>query len=248
MIVVDGGSHDGTCEWLARQRDVLTIVQPNYKVRHPDGSLRRAHTWGEFINMGFRAAHAPWIVMVSDDMILCPGALQSGYDELNQLAAKGNQIGGGAFFWRDYPRAAMYHVKLLPGGFVHINHGFFNKVALESVDYADEDSFEFYGSDSDLTMRLNLSGWSTIALHQSYAEHLNHKVSIKHWLKRESYTSDSDMAAFYARYCHLDYAQKGIEKNWHDPIQTARRFWSVDPIACVQGIFLRYITNSHRQV
>ena len=32
IIVVDGGSTDGTCDWLAKQTDVFTIVQPNYSI------------------------------------------------------------------------------------------------------------------------------------------------------------------------------------------------------------------------
>ena len=28
IIVVDGGSTDGTCDWLAKQTDVFTIVHP----------------------------------------------------------------------------------------------------------------------------------------------------------------------------------------------------------------------------
>jgi glycosyltransferase involved in cell wall biosynthesis len=244
IIVVDGGSRDGTREWLAQQKDISTIVQPNYNVRQADGTLRRAHTWGEFINLGFRAASAPWIVMISDDVILCPGAIESGLRELESRSARGEKIGGGAFFYRDYPRSVRYHVKLLPGGFVHINHGFFNKDALEFVGYADASSFEFYGADADLTMRLNLNGWSTIALHQSYAEHLNHRVDLHRGLNRTSSVPNSDMTVFFARYPRLGYDQKSIAKSWYDSNQSARPFWFIDPLACFQGMFLRYVGNS----
>ena len=30
IIVIDGGSTDGTCDWLAKQTDIFTIIQPNY--------------------------------------------------------------------------------------------------------------------------------------------------------------------------------------------------------------------------
>ena len=37
IIVIDGGSTDGTCDWLAKQRDILTIIQPNYTIIDFDG-------------------------------------------------------------------------------------------------------------------------------------------------------------------------------------------------------------------
>ena len=37
IIVVDGGSNDGTCDWLAKQTDVFTIVQPNYTTINDKG-------------------------------------------------------------------------------------------------------------------------------------------------------------------------------------------------------------------
>ena len=72
IIVVDGGSTDGTCDWLAKHTDVFTIVQPNYSIVAEDGVKKRAHSWGEFMNIGFKYAHSDYICMVSDDLILAP--------------------------------------------------------------------------------------------------------------------------------------------------------------------------------
>ena len=55
IIVVDGGSEDGTLEWLLEQKDVITVVQHN-KARSEGGRTRRS--WGYFMNLGFRAATA----------------------------------------------------------------------------------------------------------------------------------------------------------------------------------------------
>lgn len=49
IIVIDGGSTDGTCDWLAKQRDVFTIIQPNYNIVDLDGIQKRKHSWGEFM-------------------------------------------------------------------------------------------------------------------------------------------------------------------------------------------------------
>ena len=43
IIVVDGGSTDGTCDWLAKQTDVFTIVQPNYSIVDKNGVRCKAH-------------------------------------------------------------------------------------------------------------------------------------------------------------------------------------------------------------
>lgn len=241
IIVVDGGSADGTCDWLAKQRDVLTIVQPNYKVPGANGVLRRAHSWGEFINMGFRQARAPWILMVSDDLLLCPGAIANSLQQMQELQRQGRRLGGGALFWRDYPRDRNYHVKLLPGGFVHINHGFYWKEALEAIGYADETSYEFYGADGDLTMRLNLAGWQTVALVSSYAEHLNHPVR---WGRLLALGKErppiEDMEIFETKYRYLTPGPLGFARKWSDGRRTASVFWRTSPWACAQGILRRW--------
>ena len=47
IIVIDGGSSDGTMEWLVRQRDIITIVQHNREV--VGGTGRRKRSWGYFM-------------------------------------------------------------------------------------------------------------------------------------------------------------------------------------------------------
>jgi glycosyltransferase involved in cell wall biosynthesis len=244
MIVVDGGSTDGTCEWLAKQRDIMTLIQPNYRIVDANGNPRRAHSWGKFMNLGFRMAKASWVLMLSDDLLLCPGAIQLGLEQLTSQTASGKRIGGGALFYRDYPQSTAYHIKLLFGDFVHINHGFFNKAALEAVGYADETSFEFYAADGDLTMRLNLGGWVTIPLEHCYAEHLNRRVSLWRKVKSGQPMENRDMATLTERYGHLPSSSRNITREWYDPRHTARLFWELDPIACLQGMILRYYQKS----
>ena len=44
IVVVDGGSTDGTCDWLAEQTDVITIIQPNYTTTNDKGIKCKAHS------------------------------------------------------------------------------------------------------------------------------------------------------------------------------------------------------------
>ena len=147
IVVVDGGSTDGTCDWLAEQTDVITIIQPNYTTTNDKGIKCKAHSWGEFMNIGFKYSHADYIVMVSDDLILAPGCLQKGYDELKGRIGHGEKIGGGAFYFREYPRHDYYRVIMLPKGYININHGFYYKPALEDVNWLDEINYFFYCGD-----------------------------------------------------------------------------------------------------
>ena len=179
IIVIDGGSTDGTCDWLARQTDIFTIIQPNYKVSDSEGVSVLAHSWGEFMNIGFKYASSPYIVMVSDDLILEPGCLQYGYDEMENRRKNGEKVGSGAFFFREYPRHDYYRVGILPGGYIALNHGFYYKDALEEVGFLDETNYNFYAADGDIIMRLNQAGWKSVALELCFAEHLCHKPKIR---------------------------------------------------------------------
>lgn len=179
IIVIDGGSTDGTCDWLAQQKDIFTIIQPNYKKIDEEGISVLENSWGNFMNIAFRFARAKWIVMLSDDLLLEKGCLQKGYDELEARLASGEKIGGGAFFFREYPRMDYYRVICLPGDVININHGFYNKEALELVNYLDEKTYNFYYADGDVSLRISQKGWKILPLEKCFADHLVHLPSFK---------------------------------------------------------------------
>ncbi len=52
LIVVDGGSADGTLRWLLRQKDVISIVQQNHGEWNGEPIERKS--WGYFMNLAFR--------------------------------------------------------------------------------------------------------------------------------------------------------------------------------------------------
>ncbi|MFH6999045.1 glycosyltransferase family 2 protein [Flavobacterium sp. FlaQc-57] len=235
IIVIDGGSNDGSCDWLAKQKDVFTIIQPNFKKKDEQGVSFLAHSWGNFMNIAFKSAKSPWIVMVSDDLILAKGALQKGYDLLVDKVNKGEKIGGGAFYFREYPRHDFYRVGLLPKGYININHGFYNKEALEDVNYIEENEFNFYCADGDLIMRLNDKGWKTIPLEDSFANHLVHKPVFKK--EKLSASTMRDIEVFNSKYpypCEIN----EIKKNSDISIETMP-FWKSGFSNCIFGILLK---------
>jgi GT2 family glycosyltransferase len=169
IIVVDGGSTDGTPEWLLQQTDIITIVQHN---RVAEEKFQRRRSWGYFMNLGFRAAEGKWVCMISDDCILHPDCISSSLDHASRLEEAGRHVGGVAFYFRDWPKASRYFVQHTLGGKLMVNHGLFLKDALLDVGYVEEVIYDFYKADSDLSLKLWHLDYEIISCPQSLVEHL----------------------------------------------------------------------------
>jgi GT2 family glycosyltransferase len=169
IIVVDGGSTDGSAEWLLRQGDVITIIQKN-RFEKGDRSFRK-RSWGGFMNMGFRAAAGRHVLMISDDCLLAPGAVTAALVRIAEAEAAGLKVGACAFYFRNWPEEDRYYVQRTIGGNLMVNHGLYSKEALEAVGYADEHSYVFYKADTDLSLRIWHAGFAIIDSPGSICEH-----------------------------------------------------------------------------
>lgn len=170
IVVVDGGSTDGSIEWLVQQRDIITVVQHNRYVQ--DGSPRRRMSWGRFMNIGFRAAGAPRIAMISDDCYLLKNALRNAVARMDAAAEAGVRVGACAFYFRDFPKDNRYFVQRTLGGNLMVNHGIYERAALEAVRYCNEDNYIFYKADSDLSLAIWAAGYAIIDAPGAICEHL----------------------------------------------------------------------------
>jgi glycosyltransferase involved in cell wall biosynthesis len=121
MIVVDGGSTDGTLNWLKKQKDIITIIQHNRGKWHGKQIERRS--WGYFMNLGFKCAQGKYICMLSDDCLVVPGAIVNGYHLFEKELEKGNNVGAVAFYWRNWPEMENYWIGYTLGGKLFVNHG-----------------------------------------------------------------------------------------------------------------------------
>ena len=172
IIVVDGGSTDGSAEWLINQKDIITIVQHNRGQWKGKNIERRS--WGYFMNLGFRAAQGKYVSMVSDDCLVVPGAIRNGYKLFEKKLAEGEKIGAIAFYFRNWPEQKEYRVGLTLGNKMFPNHGMYLKEAMESVNYIDEETYSFYHADGDLCLKMWQKGYKCIDSPDSYIEHYSH--------------------------------------------------------------------------
>jgi GT2 family glycosyltransferase len=169
IIVVDGGSTDGSPEWLVKQQDLITIVQHN-RVMVGGQSVRR-RSWGYFMNLGFKAAQGKYIMMISDDCLVLGDAPTAAIRCAEQLTKSRHKVGGVAMYFRDWPKEREYYVQRTLGGRLMVNHGLFLRSALEQIGWIDETTYDFYKADGDLNLRLWEAGYEIVDCPGAFIEH-----------------------------------------------------------------------------
>jgi len=171
IIIIDGGSTDGTLDWLIKQKDITTIIQHNSGIINK--KIIEKKSWGYFMNIAFKACHNEYIMMLSDDCLIIPKSIENAIVELNEYIKIGSKIGGLAFYWRNWPEMNQYWVGKTFNKYF-INHGIYLKSVLELVEYIDEKNYYFYHADSDLSLKIWVAGYEIIPTTNSYIEHFTH--------------------------------------------------------------------------
>ena len=171
-IVIDGGSTDGTLDWLVAQKDLITIVQHNRGTFRGKPIERRS--WGYFMNLGFKAAQGKYILMISDDCLLTPGSVMNGYHHFEAQRALGRNIGAVAFYWRNWPEQQEYWVGRTLGRKMLVNHGMYLRSALAAIGWIEEEYYNFYHADGDLCLKLWAQGYEVIDCPTAFVEHFVH--------------------------------------------------------------------------
>lgn len=241
IIVVDGGSTDGTLKWLTRQKDIITIVQHNRgKWR---GKEIKRKSWGYFMNLGFKAAQGKYVCMVSDDCLIVPGAIGNACQLFEEKLGKGEKIGAVAFYWRNWPEQEKYWVGLTLGNKMFVNHGIYLKEALEDVGYIDEETYFFYHADGDLCLKMWKSGYECIDSPDSYVEHYSHanqQVRASNVKQQKE-----DWLAYLNRWAGIYYDEdiqnvgSWIEKEFIDPSKTYNLFKHANRLDKIKKKFFR---------
>jgi glycosyltransferase involved in cell wall biosynthesis len=224
IIVIDGGSNDGSAEWLLKQKDIITITQ------HNRGTFKKKiierKSWGYFMNLGFRAASGNFILMLSDDCLLVPYSVKNALDELDQLEKSNRKIGAMAFFWRNWPEMKNYWVGTTFGK-IFVNHGIYLKEALEKVDFINVSDYSFYHADGDLSLKIWHAGYEIIASSNSYVEHFTHaNVNVRNSnLNKQAIDYDVYIKKWKNyNFTGIVYQEDWLYKDYYDRYETYRRF------------------------
>jgi glycosyltransferase involved in cell wall biosynthesis len=226
IIVVDGGSDDGSLQWLQQQKDILTIIQHNRGVWKGKEIKRRS--WGYFMNLAFKCAQGKFVCMLSDDCILIPGAIKNGINHAEKQMKLGCKVGAVAFYFRDWSREEDYHVGYTLGENMYVNHGLYLRKAVNEVNYVDEDNFFFYNADGDLSLKIWKKGYSVIDSPNSYVEHYPYanipirKTNYKKFKQDLDRYLDKWEGIFYDR--KKNNLGKIISKKFKDPLLTGDLF------------------------
>lgn len=223
ILVVDGGSSDGTVDWLVRQKDVITIVQHNRGEWRGKPIERRS--WGYFMNLAFKAAQGTFVCMLSDDCLVVPGAIRNAISVFERESAAGKQVGGVAFYFRDWPGERDYRVGRTWGDRMFVNHGLYRRDALQAVGYADETTYAFYHADGDLSLRMWEADYACIDSPNSFIEHRSHtNVAVRNTNRS---VQKNDWAAYAGKWASLgEPTHDRTARAFVDPHSTAERHWS----------------------
>jgi len=223
IIIVDGGSDDGTTKWLTEQKDIISIIQHN-RGKWLGKTIERK-SWGYFMNLGFRAASGKYICMLSDDCLVIQGAIKNGVRLFDRELAAGKKIGAVAFYWRNWPEQQNYWVGLTWGNKMFVNHGLYLRKGLEDVSFIDPKNYFFYHADGDLSMRLWGTGYTCIDSPDSYIEHFseaNAPVRASNLARQRE-----DWNTYTKRWAKLGKPNKDwIEKSFVDKQNTAGKYWT----------------------
>lgn len=222
IFIIDGGSTDGTVDWLVQQKDIITILQHNRGEWR--GKPIKRKSWGYFMNLGFKAASGKYICMLSDDCLVVPGAIPNGIRQFEKTCKEGQRLGALAFYWRNWPEQESYWVGVAWGERMFVNHGLYLRKALENISFIDSDTFSFYHADGDLCLRMWEAGYIVMDAPGSYIEHYSDANLTVRATNMER--QKEDWAAYTKRWQHLGAPKEDWIYNYHNDVhRTAQHYW-----------------------
>jgi GT2 family glycosyltransferase len=169
IIVVDGGSTDGSRQWLAHQDGLRLILEA-----HREGAVRA-------FNKGFRAATGYYVMWLNDDAFALPGSVEAAVEMIERPDL--SDLGMVAFYhnWHNERNVLdrveqegrtyeLCHVR----GYPYANFGLLRRDLLERIGYADE-RYYFFGFDPDISLKVQLNeGLKVLGCRRALVHHDEH--------------------------------------------------------------------------
>ena len=188
IIIVDGGSTDGTLQWLHEQKDEgwpdVTVIEQGELV-----GACRAYT------AGFRLARAPFVVHINDDDEVQGDCVARAYHYM-QAHPEAGQV---AFAFDLYGPGYRFDVVF---GKTYANKGITRRELGDRAQWW-PDTFHTYGGDCELSCRIMEMGYEVVGLQECWAHDLATKDELRRINNPTGINPDSE--TFYG-------LRKGISK------------------------------------
>ena len=243
IIVIDGGSTDGTLNWLINQKDIISIVQHNRgKV---DGKPIKRKSWGYFMNLGFKASTGKFILMLSDDCLLVPSSISNSLLQFKKLQNEGRKIGAIAYYWRNWPEMSNYWVGVTFGK-IFVNHGLYLREVLHEVDWINDKDYHFYYADGDLSLKIWEKGYEIVPSEKSFVEHYSHanlSVRVSNLDKQKADNDKYKKSWENKKLRGQEYAVDWIFMDYVDKLETYKNFTFLHLKKQQFKIFLKKLIN-----
>ena len=169
VIVVDGGSTDGTRAWLSGRDDLRVILEPTR-----EGAVKA-------FNKGFRAATGRYVMWLNDDAYPLPGSIDAALRFIERPDL--SDVGIVAFYhnWHDdknvldrIERDGRHYEICNVRGYPYANFGLMRRSLLERIGFADE-RYYMFGFDPDLSLKVQIQeGLAVIGCRQAIIHHDEH--------------------------------------------------------------------------
>lgn len=151
VIVIDGGSSDGSAE-------VLSSL-PGARIFDEERELGKGrHSWPELYNFGFQAARGTWSIFASDDITFGPNSFVNAIAALTKAPRR--TVGGIFFYRNEIAEAGWEHfgIDFLARSLPLLNYGVIRTEVFRLLEGLNT-GYKFYAADGDLTYKIANAGF-----------------------------------------------------------------------------------------